>query len=206
MATGGGIVWLRSIPAWAGEPWAFTTVKTAASVYPRVGGEPGGGGWRVETERVYPRVGGGTSHQKTRREPENGLSPRGRGNLFPHHPHPTSGRSIPAWAGEPLEYVVLHSGHPVYPRVGGGTPLMLKNAAVSTGLSPRGRGNPGMFPLAAVSQRSIPAWAGEPRRCSSKPCRLTVYPRVGGGTEDVPRLADRLMGLSPRGRGNLPLF
>ena len=70
----------------------------------------------------------------------------------------------------------------VYPRVGGGTirPAALKDAG--DGLSPRGRGNPGMAKPPHPRIRSIPAWAGEPWRSLWRLPKAAVYPRVGGGT------------------------
>ena len=71
------------------------------------------------------------------------------------------------------------------------------------GLSPRGRGKPLGISSSAYSLRSIPAWAGETATSISCTAALAVYPRVGGGNEDVilPRTLSR--GLSPLGRGKL---
>ena len=52
-------------------------------------------------------------------------------------------------------------------------------------------------------QRSIPAWAGEPSLRPRYPCGEGVYPRVGGGTMLVISFTPAVLGLSPRGRGNL---
>ena len=99
-----------------------------------------------------------------------GVSMRGRPMVVLYF-----GRSIPAWAGEPLwpvtglEHV---DGDPVYPRVGGGT------AATATITIPIG----------------FPAWAGD----TWTPTLRRVYPRVGGGTLNL-RVHSVL---SPRGRGN----
>ena len=54
---------LRSIPAWAGEPGAAAI--------------------RWALDRVYPRVGGGTGVLRRLLTPNEGLSPRGRGNRLP---------------------------------------------------------------------------------------------------------------------------
>ena len=90
----------------------------------------------------------------------------------------------------------------VYPRVCGGTSSGPSLNAMSTGLSPRVRGNH----LNQVSVRkdtgSIPACAGEPALSSPvRPVR-GVYPRVCGGTQGVPDDATSVWGLSPRVRGN----
>ena len=69
------------------------------------------------------------------------------------------------------------------------------------GLSPRGRGNPPIAGGVFSGGGSIPAWAGEPRRWALQGHRITVYPRVGGGTGLVPASLGFVSGLSPRGRG-----
>ena len=94
---------------------------------------------------------------------------------------------------------------PVYPRVGGGTLVSSYTAFTAfraSGLSPRGRGNRkadrSLYPIF----RSIPAWAGEPLRAALQHLDVTVYPRVGGGTYPGDNIPLRIVGLSPRGRGN----
>ena len=150
-------------------------------------------------------MGGGTGWADDSRAPSMGLSPRGRGNLLQARRGQPRRRSIPAWAGEPVGgmYPVTILG--VYPRVGGGTDPARRRTGRSGGLSPRGRGNPLQLVDVVGVPRSIPAWAGEPpgRRCT--PGTRWVYPRVGGGTNR--RFAARtiIVGLSPRGRGNLGL-
>ena len=71
---------------------------------------------------------------------------------------------------------------PVYPRVGGGTDANVPVAIPSSGLSPRGRGNPTLDKLSVGYPGSIPAWAGEPLRGCRPTGNHPVYPRVGGGT------------------------
>ena len=72
-----------SIPAWAGKPHRPRDDQRQRSVHPRVGGET------VPTSR--------------RLNPQNGPSPRGRGNPPPPSPPPPDRRSIPAWAGKPCQ-------------------------------------------------------------------------------------------------------
>ena len=74
---------VRSIPAWAGEP--------NCSLYSLYGAT------------VYPRVGGGTDTYPFWYSLAGGLSPRGRGNQLVWGGGKATGRSIPAWAGEPLQ-------------------------------------------------------------------------------------------------------
>ena len=113
---------LRSIPACAGEP------PVEADSQPMV--------------EVYPRVCGGTQRKTEWTLRREGLSPRVRGNLAKQALEPGGCGSIPACAGEPWPGGRRHLGHPVYPRVCGGTggfPLLRHTAH---GLSPRVRGNP----------------------------------------------------------------
>ena len=91
----------------------------------------------------------------------------------------------------------------VYPRVYGGTGLPLALALGSAGLSPRVRGNQQQRRALVRNRRSIPACTGEPLIPGKVEKCIRVYPRVYGGTgEDAVPLI-RVMGLSPRVRGNL---
>ena len=110
-----------------------------------------------------------------------GLTPRGRGNLSNCAAIRASDRSIPAWAGN------RGQNRPPSPnyglsRVGGGTGMEPLIRWPRPGLSPRGRGNRPWPESTAIWKRSIPAWAGEPRR---------RWPKSSASG-----------GLSPRGRGN----
>ena len=73
---------IRSIPAWAGEPWFGT--------------------WWPSWPRVDPRVGGGADVVFAVGLVVCGRSPRGRGSRLAGAWPWRDLRSIPAWAGEPL--------------------------------------------------------------------------------------------------------
>ena len=135
-------LFIRSIPAWAGEP-----------------GRGFGGG---DFGRVYPRVGGGTNGVAAVATDQYGLSPRGRGNHPVDFPSNGYDGSIPAWAGEPDTPGSGLTLRWVYPRVGGGTIIALHACFSHSGLSPRGRGNLRLLVAMCYNLRSIPAWAGEP--------------------------------------------
>ena len=171
-----------SIPAQAGEP---TRTPRASS-----------------TPWVYPRAGGGTTGTSISGGCGSGLSPRRRGNLREAMSIIRCIGSIPAQAGEP--HVGKHSvrSRQVYPRAGGGTACRETLSALSTGLSPRRRGNPTAGRRTAVGSGSIPAQAGEPtyRKCSRG--TSWVYPRAGGGTYHFIAYPIAGPGLSPRRRGN----
>ncbi len=172
----------RSIPACAGEPITDRDTRSR--------------------RRVYPRVCGGTEFERSVGNSVYGLSPRVRGN--PHHAAkmPLSMRSIPACAGEPLGS--LHQSPPVrvYPRVCGGTKIVLHLGHCAIGLSPRVRGNPTALCHGALPQRSIPACAGEPYIIRMRKAAGEVYPRVCGGTGGWDIRKSLIKGLSPRVRGN----
>ncbi len=152
----------RSIPAWAGEP-LMSWLRNGLS-------------------QVYPRVGGGTSQGRCSAYAPHGLSPRGRGNPASQRVSTQSRGSIPAWAGEPGCLLLTPLDPTVYPRVGGGTLLLVLRGRAAEGLSPRGRGNQYVARDRVWARGSIPAWAGEPSHHDSPRSDRRVYPRVGGGT------------------------
>ena len=172
----------RSIPAWAGKPCRSQVCRRCWRVYPRVGGET----CRSTSVGSFPA----------------GLSPRGRGNRIVSVPCLQNSRSIPAWAGKPDNTTIFVWNGGVYPRVGGETRGVVRKPYEGKGLSPRGRGNLARDEQRICRSRSIPAWAGKPRRrpVTDEPTR--VYPRVGGETAWTGWLRMRADGLSPRGRGN----
>ena len=172
----------RSIPAYAGEPLDARRQ------------------WRLAG--VYPRVCGGTPMAIRITRPSPGLSPRMRGNHLLRSNNACTGRSIPAYAGEPARGGKRAKAPDVYPRVCGGTRgggAVGHNAA---GLSPRMRGNRMRRHARILPQGSIPAYAGEPALASGQPGGGGVYPRVCGGTIAGQRVRRQPQGLSPRMRGN----
>ena len=139
LVAGGG---RRSIPACAGEP------RPSGPSRGRTG--------------VYPRVCGGTLGDVIRHLRTKGLSPRVRGNRGCSRVSPRYGRSIPACAGEPgFRGLYVYPGW-VYPRVCGGTLMLMLRDSPEKGLSPRVRGNHGRRTERDGVERSIPACAGEP--------------------------------------------
>ncbi len=115
----------RSIPARAGEP-SWPSRRR---------------GWAT----VYPRACGGTWFKDGDTNNVLGLSPRVRGNLRELGSTPTTGRSIPARAGEPTDAKFHSDSTRVYPRACGGTWFKDGDTNNVLGLSPRVRGNPLAF-------------------------------------------------------------
>ena len=89
----------------------------------------------------------------------------------------------------------------VYPRACGGTPLHAVHILIQDGLSPRVRGNLAAELARPAGRGSIPARAGEPRMIWQIIPVIKVYPRACGGTVHDIAENDRLIGLSPRVRG-----
>ena len=131
-----------------------------------------------------------------------GLSPRVRGNHAPLGWKRPRRRSIPACAGEPGDADGGGSHFRVYPRVCGGTCQRRYHDPGFDGLSPRVRGNLLAAGADFGAAGSIPACAGEPAAAVPAALLSGVYPRVCGGTGDIPDQLRRLSGLSPRVRGN----
>ena len=175
---------MGSIPAWAGKPTAHKLFIIAQQVHPRVGGET----YRGHAERRIYR----------------GPSPRGRGNHGADRQGNSRIGSIPAWAGKPQALYPSTSPYAVHPRVGGETARSQATVVVTSGPSPRGRGNRGAAPDPGAGQRSIPAWAGKPSAAAASFDVIGVHPRVGGETLPVLRIEREPKGPSPRGRGNQP--
>ena len=172
----------RSIPACAGEPIAIHGLQIALE--------------------VYPRVCGGTTNVWMFRSCWRGLSPRVRGNHRDRGRQHGRNGSIPACAGEPAGRRPRGGTGRVYPRVCGGTHAPSSPEGVMAGLSPRVRGNL-EDPLGlGAGVGSIPACAGEPSRQGAGGNTRWVYPRVCGGTRDVRKAFELMVGLSPRVRGN----
>ena len=189
-------------PRMRGNPLPAGRWATVVRSIPAYAGEPTGWPRRLRQLEVYPRVCGGTLHQPVRVPYPCGLSPRMRGNPASGHPDRSAGRSIPAYAGEPLIQLPVAADKGVYPRVCGGTFTWKQNALIRWGLSPRMRGNLGGRLLRFGGAGSIPAYAGEPGLGDAMLGYLEVYPRVCGGTHGRKSQHTRQRGLSPRMRGN----
>ena len=192
----------RSIPAPAGNlPWIAGMALPPGSI-PAPAGEPRRIGRRWLVSWVYPRACGGTGLPGAGVAQQHGLSPRLRGNHAVVLRAALDRRSIPAPAGEPSRVCICRGLDLVYPRACGGTPVFRVMSAISSGLSPRLRGNRHGSLRRRAGLGSIPAPAGEPPGFGEAAHLQLVYPRACGGTTAVPTLLPLLTGLSPRLRGN----
>ena len=161
--------------------WGNSSSRGPGSI-PACTGEPSPGRWRGRGDGVYPRVYGGTLPITLAVLARAGLSAW------------ASFASRPSGGGPRAR---------VYPRVYGGTFSWVYGHDQSEGLSPRVRGNRRHDLDLRGRARSIPACTGEPVPVSINGLSPTVYPRVYGGTTEIPTTATGMSGLSPRVRGNL---
>ena len=179
---------LMALSAWGlsprvrgNPPLSPVSGQTYGSI-PARAGEPPARRLRGSARRVYPRACGGTGGARRVAGEVQGLSPRVRGNRTWANSSRSLRGSIPARAGEPRDLVRDELVVGVYPRACGGTDAAALLAAVSSGLSPRVRGNRHPYVPPLSQSGSIPARAGEPRCCSTSPTARWVYPRACGGT------------------------
>ncbi len=191
-------------PRVRGNPSRAVPAKGIRGSIPACAGEPSPPIGQQSTVEVYPRVCGGTGNAPGQHHPEQGLSPRVRGNLGERHFDADHRGSIPACAGEPSSSMPPRANVAVYPRVCGGTWPAPFSRRVRPGLSPRVRGNPRQSRWWTRCLRSIPACAGEPSQSWAVAPVHRVYPRVCGGTRQSTLQCQLLPGLSPRVRGNPP--
>ena len=189
-------------PPVRGNPWWVCYANLYMRSIPACAGEPSCNLPFDIKREVYPRLCGGTDDKNLAADTVNGLSPPVRGNRNYRRGMVGAMGSIPACAGEPLGVVSCGQHHRVYPRLCGGTGGNGPQRLVHHGLSPPVRGNPFPQPRKPTAERSIPACAGEPggwRRAQPSP---TVYPRLCGGTNGQVIGTPYAGGLSPPVRGN----
>ena len=149
-------------PRVRGNRYVGVELSLAIGSIPACAGEPHLSRHCDNLHKVYPRVCGGTVLDQTEPTPQEGLSPRVRGNQWTEAAERMSLGSIPACAGEPIRPRIRDHPLWVYPRVCGGTDLAQGSQLQPTGLSPRVRGNHPSRSTRARTARSIPACAGEP--------------------------------------------
>ncbi len=109
---------------------------------------------------VHPRVCGEHPCQESLARLYFGSSPRVRGTLFPCHIRHICCRFIPACAGNTLYIGGRNKAGAVHPRVCGEHPRMVKAFAPQFGSSPRVRGTPPYYASGKITNRFIPACAG----------------------------------------------
>ena len=178
-------LYLRSIPACAGETDRQALDRSATQVHPRVCGG------NIDLRQVVAA--------------NPGPSPRVRGKPITDISAVHEAGSIPACAGETTEKRGALNQEQVHPRVCGGNPSVARAIFSRSGPSPRVRGKPGKLLSYIQHQRSIPACAGETVLTKAVGADEKVHPRVCGGNTYRIIKHSRTSGPSPRVRGKPPL-
>ena len=189
-------------PRWRGNPACIAGGRPHAGTIPALAGEPVHIADRLGQPKDHPRAGGGTRCRHPPWVVSRGPSPRWRGNLAVLQPRIDNHGTIPALAGEPCVSGSSRTWKRDHPRAGGGTVAGPRTSGGAEGPSPRWRGNPRSRPPRRSLPGTIPALAGEPPLPSASIISTRDHPRAGGGTVSVFPLRVRVMGPSPRWRGN----
>ena len=174
----------RSIPASAGQPPFAKPLMNRARVYPR--------------ECGAARLAGAPKQAKP------GLSPRVRGSPSRSRSIAVQHRSIPASAGQPTGYSPTYLVEPVYPRECGAASTTCRTSSSALGLSPRVRGSLTFHSRVCVSNRSIPASAGQPASCRLRRKQPPVYPRECGAAYVIKPSSLLRIGSIPASAGQPP--
>ena len=171
----------RFIPACAGNTVGAYGRSLSNTVHPRVCGEH----WMIKYCHFYGP----------------GSSPRVRGTPVPATHQPHRDRFIPACAGNTKTVSSVRNCKPVHPRVCGEHFFSPFCALLRSGSSPRVRGTPILKLPRIISQRFIPACAGN-TSSPAWPRRLySVHPRVCGEHYMPKPCQNPNYGSSPRVRG-----
>ncbi len=155
----------------------------------------------VRPRPVHPRVRGEHKAIARPRSVASGSSPRARGTLFKTRAAITSGRFIPACAGNTYRIILAIILPPVHPRVRGEHFPCPHAHAKMIGSSPRARGTPIPTPRVYRPLRFIPACAGN--TCLEVVLKRpqSVHPRVRGEHTAPAFHGHSAIGSSPRARG-----
>ena len=160
-------------------PWCVTGVGRPGSI-PARAGQPLGKAPRRVPSRVHPRSRGAAPRVAGLLCTQPGPSPLARGSHHASRVEHNRRGSIPARAGQPCLLVLPHRTPRVHPRSRGAASAASANSHVITGPSPLARGSHRAHGIHQHRVGSIPARAGQPRRCSWSTRRTRVHPRSRG--------------------------
>ena len=171
----------RFIPAHAGNSLAGSDCPLDWPVHPRACGEQG-------------------ARHATGAAP-GGSSPRMRGTGLDRLDLRTEIRFIPAHAGNRPSCGPLGGFLSVHPRACGEQADLGRVAGLAVGSSPRMRGTAGAMEMKRITERFIPAHAGNRSGCVATITPLAVHPRACGEQPVAMASTVRTGGSSPRMRG-----
>ena len=178
-----GLGRLRFIPASAGNTPASPAHEPARSVHPRERGE------HISILSMRSLL--------------DGSSPRARGTRRSMGSPHSSGRFIPASAGNTMTTSQWLHPSTVHPRERGEHGPRSMPSCSASGSSPRARGTPAKARIRRGYRRFIPASAGNTSRRRPCPGARAVHPRERGEHDAFVTVAIFHLGSSPRARGTL---
>ena len=177
-------IWVRFIPARAGNTRGCFS--------------------RIFGHAVHPRSRGEHSGRAGARAVVNGSSPLARGTRAPRPARRGRGRFIPARAGNTASSRFSLRNPTVHPRSRGEHEAYLDTEGVATGSSPLARGTPDIAIAAVSATRFIPARAGNTMRSWRLTCTSPVHPRSRGEHAGGAAPRVNVNGSSPLARGTPP--
>ena len=172
----------RFIPAYAGNASWVQSLNPQASVHPRIRGE------RPRLQSTGPLV--------------SGSSPHTRGTLRYRSCCSTTGRFIPAYAGNARNPQFAPVQRPVHPRIRGERERYNDSDVLNVGSSPHTRGTPAPTPAHRLPGRFIPAYAGNARAGKVDQIPDSVHPRIRGERVSASRYSHTLFRFIPAYAGN----
>ncbi len=166
------------------------------------GNTDGAGQARLPRHRtVHPRLRGEHAAVERKGIGEFGSSPPARGTPVPMDYYPLKHRFIPACAGNTAEAMTISSCRSVHPRLRGEHAFIAVGDGGEAGSSPPARGTRVDVVRAGVTERFIPACAGNTPGVVPSLDLLTVHPRLRGEHPSCRGIARFVIGSSPPARG-----
>ena len=176
-------------------------VRSGRGSIPASAGNPASRPPARSRRRVHPRERGESAREVTHRHQPSGPSPRARGIPAKGLTAAQWARSIPASAGNPLEWETTPTNVRVHPRERGESDEVSTGNVPILGPSPRARGIRRLRRPAGGCVRSIPASAGNPASATSRGDASGVHPRERGESRAALASSTQVAGPSPRARG-----
>ena len=149
----------------------------------------------------HPRACGANHRRRRQQGQEGGSSPRVRGKLRRAVPMQSGLRIIPARAGQTSRSSVRTSCFPDHPRACGANELMATTLKQFNGSSPRVRGKRLAVADRLLTNRIIPARAGQTKTLLPTFCPHSDHPRACGANCPAGKSRGCVYGSSPRVRG-----
>ena len=198
---GAGSVGSGSSPRVRGTVDPLQTAVIGCRFIPACAGNRRRRGSSARPTSVHPRVCGEQPFRTRSSASMYGSSPRVRGTVLPSPGFGARDRFIPACAGNSGRPLHETGPHPVHPRVCGEQGSGALRGMFKDGSSPRVRGTGDTRRCPPMSDRFIPACAGNSRRTAPSARGDPVHPRVCGEQVIVHRCSVMTFGSSPRVRG-----